>query len=267
MKSSRFFMPRVVALVFVTTSAAFAQGVYWETTVTGGPAGEQFSRSYMMPGFLKVARKSFSKTAQKSDEFSAMIVNLEKKLIITVNDKEKTYSETSFDDMEARMAQISKEATAKDEEVQQQLKAMPEEKRKMIEKMMGPMAGGTGPIEVKTSAEKKTILGYPCSKTEVVQDGKTVMSIWSTKAVKGFEALRADWKQFSQRMTAQIPGRFGKMIADGMKKVEGFPMETDMGTIVSTATKVETRAIPASTFDVPAGYKKVEDNIFGKKEN
>jgi hypothetical protein len=57
--------------------------------------------------------------------------------------------------------------------------------------------------------------------------------------------------------------RFSKMF-DEMKKIKGYPlasdMDVDMGMMKmrtdSEATEVRKGAIPASTFDVPAGYKK-----------
>jgi hypothetical protein len=261
MKALRIIRIAAFALAFaaLSSSIALAQGFYWESMNSGGPSGEHVSKTYMMPRIFKIE--------QGSGKLSAMIVDLDKKLVITINNTDKTYSETTFDEMEARMKQLGEESEAKMAELKEKMKTMPEEQRKMMEKMMGPMAGGgTGAIEVKKTGEKKAILGYSCTEANVMQGDTKILTVWVTKSVKGFDKLRADWEEFSQRMAAQMPGKFGKTIAEGMKKIDGFPMETDMGDIVSKVTKLEARSIPASTFAVPEGYKKVSEPMFRKKE-
>ncbi|HET6272967.1 MAG TPA: DUF4412 domain-containing protein, partial [Bacteroidota bacterium] len=53
-----------------------------------------------------------------------------------------------------------------------------------------------------------------------------------------------------------------KGLAEGMKKVDGFPIQTEMGQGITTlVTKVEKRSTPASEFTVPAGYKKVDSKM------
>ena len=258
MKPSRFFTFIVVSLSFVITSTLHAQGFYWESTMSGGPGGERVSKNYMMPHLFKVE--------EGSDKHTSMIVNTDKKILLTMNDADKTYSETTFDEMEARMKKMSGESDAKIEALKERLKAMPAEQRKMMEKMMGQSEGASEAIEIKNTGEKKTILGYECVKMEVRQEGETVLSVWASSAVKGFDKLKGDWEEFSRRMTPQMPGKMGKAIVEGMKKIEGFPMQTEIGTIVSTITKLEPRAIPASVFDVPAKYKKIKEPMFETKE-
>ncbi|MGE5314756.1 MAG: DUF4412 domain-containing protein [Acidobacteriota bacterium] len=258
MNGLRIRIAMIAVLLCAAASMMSAQGFYWESTLTGAPGGDHVSKSSMMPRLFKVE--------QASGKRQTIIVNLDKKVFITVNNAEKTYSETSFDQMEERMKEMGKEADRRMDELQEKMKTMPEEQRKMMEQMVGPM-NATGPVEVTQTSEKKTILGYACTKSEVRQGGKLMMSVWATKAVRGFEKMKSDWQEFSERMTSQMPGRFGKAIAEGMRKVEGFPMQTDMGSISTKVTKLESRAIPASAFEIPKGYKKVEEKMFQKKED
>jgi hypothetical protein len=251
----RFFGVLVMTLLFVLASVLKAQGFYWETTVTGAPGGDHLSRNFMTPQMFKVENDDKDKTA--------MIVNLDKKLIIMINGDDEEYSEITFDEMEAHMKKVE----AKMAEMQKSLKDMPEGQRKMMEKMMGPMAGGDGPITFKGSAEKKTILGYKCGKVDVQQGDKTIISLWVTKAVPGFDRLRPQWEEFSRRMMGSMPGNFAKGMSEAMKKIEGFPLETTIGDIVSTITKLDERAIPASTFDVPTGYDKVKSKLLKDDED
>ncbi|HLP17813.1 MAG TPA: DUF4412 domain-containing protein [Bacteroidota bacterium] len=255
MKSSRISTGgRIIAMLFLVTGLVCAQGFYWETTVTGAPGGDRISKSYISQRIFKIEQEDKDKTA--------MIVNLDKKLIITINGDDEEYSEITFEQLEAHM----KKMEAKMEQMQKQFKEMPEAQRKMMEGLMGPLAGGSGPIVVKRSAEKKTILGYACGKVDVQQGDKTIVTLWATNMVKGFDKIRADWDEFSTRMAAMMPGSLGKGMTEGMKKVGGFPLETIMGSIVSTVTKLEERAIPAATFDVPAGYDKVDSELLKHDE-
>jgi len=256
MKSVRkIFAVLAMTLFFVLSTILQAQGFYWETTVTGAPGGDHLSRNYMTPRMFKVEHEDKDKTAS--------IVNLDKKLFITINGDDEEYSEVTFDEMEAHM----KKAEAKMAEAQKSFSEMPEAQRKMMEKMMGSMAGGDSPITIKGSAEKKTLLGYTCGKVDVQQGDKTIITLWVTKAVPGFARIRPQWEEFSRRMVGSMPGNFAKGMIEAMKKVEGFPLETKLGDIVSTITKLDERAIPASTFDVPAGYEKVKSELLKDDED
>lgn len=256
MKTTQRFLVLAAVFCAVFSTPLFAQGFYWESSVSGAPGGERSAKNYMMPKMFKMV--------QEGQE--TIITDLDKKLVIRVHDADKTYSVMTFDEMEARMKQAGGGTDARMEEMQAKMKEMPEEQRKMMEKMMGPMAGGGGPIEVKKSAEKKTIAGYVCTKFEIIQGERPIMAVWATKDVKGFGTMRNDWEEFSRRMTEQIPGKMGKGIAAGMKKIDGFPMETEIGPVVSTVTKIEQRSTPASAFAAPAGYTKVDDPLLKAKE-
>ena len=257
MKTTRSLIVLTAIFCAAFSPRLFGQGYYWESTISGGPAGEQTVKNYMMPKLFKVVQTG---TGQ-----GTIITNLQKKIILRVHDADKTYSEMTFAEMEAAMKKMGGQADAKMEELQAKMKEMPEEQRKMMEKMMGPMAGGGGAVEVKKSEETKTIAGHPCTKFEIVQGERTIMTIWATKDLKGFGTMRTDWEELSRRMTEQMPGQMGKGIAAGMKKIDGFPMQTEIGPMISTVTKIEQRSTPASAFEAPAGYKKINEPLFEKK--
>ena len=61
-------------------------------------------------------------------------------------------------------------------------------------------------------------------------------------------------------------GRWGGRLAAAMENLDGFPMETIIGGMSSTVTKVEKKAIPASEFEIPAGYTKVSpEELMGRQ--
>jgi hypothetical protein len=254
MKTTRSFLVLALFLFVSMSSRLSAQGFYWESTMSGGPMGDHVSKNYMMPKMFKVDQ----------DGQQSIITNLDKKMVFIVNHQQKTYSEMTFDSMQARMKQAGGANEARMEELQAKMKDMPEEQRKMMEKMMGPMAGGQGSVEVRKTDSTKTIAGLSCTKFDIIQGEKTIMTVWATTGIKGFNKLRADWEEFSARMTDQMPGQMGKSIAAGMKKIEGFPMETQIGGIVNTVTKIEQRSTPASVFTVPSDYTKTVEAEDGK---
>jgi hypothetical protein len=158
----------------------------------------------------------------------------------------------------AEMEATTKQAMGQLEELKKQMKDMPPEQRKAMEKMLGStgMGGASkSKIEVTNTGEKKTISGYSCVKYILKEDGKEFGTIWTTSGLAGYDAMKKDMKKFSERLMAQMPK--GKELVDAMKKIEGFPIQTTLGNVVSTVTKVEKKAIARSEFEVPAGYKKV----------
>jgi hypothetical protein len=194
------------------------------------------------------------KMFKQSMENNASIFRLDKEVMYIINNKDKEYTEMTFAEMEA----ATKQAMGQMEAFKKQLKDMPPEQRKAMEKMLGNSAmGGTAKtkIDAKNTGEKKTINGYSCVKYILKEDGKEITTVWTTAQVPGYSGMQKDMKKFSERLMAQMPK--GKALAEAMKKVEGFPIQTIMGNITSTVTKVEKKAIAKGEFEVPAGYKKV----------
>ena len=238
-----------LGLAFLIGLAAYGQGMYWETRMTGH-GQESMTKMYAMPKMFKTT---------ESDEGDAVIVRLDKELIYQINAKEKTYSEMTFAELEVMMKKMGGKMDDAMAQMQEKMKDMPEEQRKMMEQMMGGRMPGKkdAKVDVKNTGETKTISGFSCTKYVVSQDGKEAMTLWATKEVKDFGALRKDWEEFSKRIMAMNPMGM-KGLAEGMKKVDGFPIQTEMGQGITTlVTKVEKRSTPASEFTVPAGYKKV----------
>jgi hypothetical protein len=243
--------------------SAFGQGLYWESTRTGSMMGEKSEtvKYYYTPKKFKSAT---------GDSGHVAILRLDKEVMIMLNPKEKTYSEISFADMEKMVKKSSAQMDEKMAELQEKLKNMPEEQRKMVEQMMGNKMPGMkkeSKVEVVKSGDTKKISGYSCSKFVVNQDGKELLTVWATKDVKDFETIRKDMEEFRQRMAAMNPV-MRKGFTEGLKNIDGFPIETDMGdTMKEVVTKVEKKSIAASEFEIPGGYKKVKSPMMEGKED
>jgi hypothetical protein len=258
MRHSR--LQSLAVLVILGALGAHAQGLYWEATTTfsGLGAQERHSKVYYMP-------KMYKETSDLGNEIS--MIRIDKELFITVNTKDKTYTEMTFAEMEGMMKQAGRALNDKMAAMQEKLKSMPEEQRKMVEKMMGgAMAkGGDQPVEVRKGTEKETISGFSCTKNIIVSNGKELCTIWTTTDVAGLDRMAGELKDFLRRIAATIPMN-GKLLAEGYKGIEGFPVQTEMAMFTRTVTKVEKRSTPAAEFEVPAGYKKVKSKIMELKE-
>ncbi len=254
----RTFLLAAVALALSAGVAlsSFAQGIYWESTTSGGPMGDKTvaSRTYYMPKMIKV----------ESDQNGDVILfRFDKEMMYTIQPKDKTYSEMTFAEMEQAMKNMASKTNPKMAELQEKMKNMPEAQRKMMEKMMGAMPGQAGEtkFEVQKTGDKKTVTGYNCTKYVITQDGKDFMTIWATKDVPGFDAMKNDLQDYSNRMMQMSPG-YMKGLVEGMKKIEGFPLETDMMQgMTNVVTKFEKRSTPVAAFEVPAGYTKVKSKL------
>jgi hypothetical protein len=246
MTTSGFRSTVILVLSLVVAAVATAQGLHWSSTTT--TMGKELKNEfYLMPKMMKTV----------TAEHEALVLRLDKKMIYEINPSAKEYSEMTFDDFDQLIQKVKAKTTAMQDKMKDQMKNMPEAQRKMMEQMMG---GQEAAATTKNTGETKDIAGHTCTKYIISQGDKEVMTVWSTQDVKEFGALRKDYEEFAKRVMGNAPGLtkvFGEMM-----KVQGFPMETQMGTMMDqTVTSVEKRSTPASEFEVPAGYKKVKSKL------
>ncbi len=241
----------IVLCILGLAISAVAQGLYLESTISGA-IGERHEQMWAIPKKMKGVSKETGET---------YIVRLDKELFITLDPAEKTYTEMTFAEMEAMMKKVGGKMDARMAEMKKKLADMPEEQRKMVEQMMGDKMGGASEakIEVQKTGEKKKLSGFTCTKFVATQDGNEIMTLWATKDVSGFDAMKKDWEEFGKRMMAMNP--MGKGLGDAFKQVDGFPIQTELRGMTSTVTKIEKKTAPASEFEVPAGYKKVQSKM------
>ncbi|MBN1397807.1 MAG: DUF4412 domain-containing protein [Bacteroidetes bacterium] len=239
----------LTVLIAIAVSSAVSQGLYWEsiTKMSMGDNKEMQSSMYYAPKMFK-----------SSTGNNITIFRLDKKMIYMIDNQKKEYTAMTFSEMEASVKQANKQLEA----LQEQMKNMPAEQRKQMEKMMGGMGMGakSSKIDVKKTGEKKTICGYSCVKYVINENGKEAGVVWTTTGVTGIGGLEKDMKEFSQRMAAQMPK--AKEMMEAFKKIEGFQLETTISGISTTVTKIEKKSIPAGEFEIPAGYKKVVQQKF-----
>ncbi len=240
-----------LCLALLVSFSALGQGLYWESTTTGGPMGDKgsLSQNYAMPKMFKIVSPT-----------KIMILRMDQEKIYDADPAKKTYSEMTFAEMEA----YAKKASDKMAQFQEKIKNMPPEQRKQMESLGALMGGADKPVEIKATGDTKTISGFACTKYVMTRGGKDLSTMWVTKDVAGFDNLRKDWMEFGKRM-ATLTNMTG--LGDAYQKMDGFPIETDMdmmGKMTTIVTKVEKKSTPASEFAVPDGYTKTESPMMQK---
>lgn len=202
----------------------------------------------------------------------AFVLDLNNETVTQVNYRERSYTTAKVQEYAQMIQAAIKSATSALDEA---LKDLPPEQREMMEKMMqSGMPQGKGKsepcpeprIEMRKTGQQAPIAGHPSIKYEVMSDGKPESEMWIAKGISAWKEL--DPKKLDRIMTElamAAPGcglsqgrqaGFGKDNAWKLAN-EGYAVKTvDLGGTGTTVevTKAETRAIPASEFQPPAGF-------------
>jgi hypothetical protein len=244
---NRRFLTIVVALVSVClASTAYAAPQFFKSdltlrateTASSGRGGDRTTTvtTYMSGGVVK----------RSSSDGNDTILRLDEGKMVIVDNNKKTYSEVTFQEMQAMMDAAGAPA-----------QNLPPEAAAAMQKMMGGAA--TTPITVTKTGPGEPIAGYATEKYQVT--GPMAMEIWAAPDLKVppqfYDAIKV-------RMPRNPMFDMGKLY-DEMKKIGGYPLKQNTtmtmmnveakSTMVVTA--VDKTPIPKTTFDVPVGYKKV----------
>ncbi len=112
-------------------------------------------------------------------------------------------------------------------------------------------------VKIKKTGKREAILGYPCEEF-IVEEDNEVTQLWGTSKLGDFYSNLI--KSFGH-----IEGRETESSSNGWEKeleaLKIFPLKIismEDGIVKQTqeVTKIESKSIPTSTFDVPKGYTK-----------
>jgi hypothetical protein len=189
----------------------------------------------------------------------------------------KTYLEMS----PAAMAPVAAKMDAATAMIKQKLAALPEAQRKQLEAMIakrmgGPAAAASPPpaTTYQKTGDARQLGAWSCTPFHVTVSGKFGSDVCIAKlddvgltrddlsAFASFAAFMGKVRSAMSRFNAPIT----TMDLDSMAKAigfVGFPIQTSAkvgiaGRIVTTLKSVDHRDAPAGTFDIPAGYSKVD---------
>ncbi len=255
-KKAIIYVTMLLFVISFLSLAAFAQKKfegYWESQIVTD------SSMPMQQGKKTEQQKSFYKFGRwKNDNLTnqqTMIFRFDKELAWTINHKDKTYSELTFDQMQQGM---KKAKSAMAEAMKDMDPAEREQMKKMMRDKMGGMMGeeGTLAVSFEPTAKKKTIQGYDCHLVIMKMGDKPMIEMWLTDKFN----IGDDFIKTYQKM-----GLFKGDVATNFN-LKGFPIYTvldmDMGMgkmkTETTVIKIVSTSISDSEFELPKGYKKIE---------
>jgi hypothetical protein len=188
-----------------------------------------------------------------------------------IDGKKKEYSVITPQDIEAMKARLQeqmKKAEPQLKQMQEQMKNLPPEMRAKMEKMMGGVASA---VNVQKGPGTRTIAGYACDEWSVSIGEVTKTEQCNTMALPFPVQVWDRYKDFADSMKSMFSS-MGPMakgasdMAEKFKTMKGIPLASKTTTSVlgktsvhsMEVTEIKKGAIPASAWQIPADYKKVE---------
>jgi len=137
----------------------------------------------------------------------------------------------------------------------------------LMEKMMG---GPLGEVTLKKTGTSRKVAGYACDEYAIAMGENLRYDVCAAPALQPpqhyFDALKSPFA-----VMGPMSRRFDRVFEE-MKKIKGFPVAMSSTIKVMTvrsetkseATDIKKGPVPASAFEIPAGYRK-KDSPFKKK--
>jgi hypothetical protein len=247
------FSNLTLAALFLAGAATVASAASDDLTIVskhtqdGKPAGT--STSYLGSDHVRMGAAEGHET----------IVDLKTGVMTTLDGKKKTYYTVTKQDMEQMAAKLKE-------------KMNDPETKKAMEAMAQMTAGMATSSDVKKTGVTRTVAGFRCEEWAITMGGVSTIKECVTSDLQYPVRSFAAYKEFSESMKSVMSG-FGPMaksgaeLAEKMKAIKGYPVATSsvievMGHRISTeneVTDVRHGSIPDSTWEIPAGYTKVEN--------
>jgi len=176
----------------------------------------------------------------------------------------------------ATMEAVGKKLSDAMDRMKEQMAKLPPEQRAQMEQAMGQAGMGMGAgvpgkphtVDVANTGKADNVSGYACKIWDVTRDGKLdqQLCVAPYSALPGKENLQELFASFSkvfEEIAKNVPMLSGMMANEfsALTKVGGFPVRQrsyEDGKLEDDETLVKEwreEAIPASMFELPAGYK------------
>jgi hypothetical protein len=193
----------------------------------------------------------YSKNAVKmaTSDGTDTIIRFDSKTLVTIDNKKKTYTEMTFEQMQQMLNKLGAQLGQNAEQME------------AAKKMMG--LSDTS-VSVSKAGAGETIAGYSTEKYLVTM-GPITVEIMAAPSLKVPGA-------YYDALKIQAPANpiiDMNQLFDEMKKIDGIPLKTltsikvmnmEMKTS-KVVDSIEKGAVAASVFEIPAGYKRVEPNL------
>ena len=235
-------------------------GVYVETVDHNRSTNstELKQKMYVQNGLGRIADSAGRVTLIKGDT------------LYFIDDKEKSY--VVFD--KATMQQLAEKLNAEMAKIKEQLASLPPEQRAQMEQMMGGAMGGAmdgdkkWTVDATDTGKSDKVDGRACKLWNITRNGELdeqvcVVPYTALPGKEDFQKVFASFARSFEEMAKSIPMFAGKMDNEfsAQAKTNGFPVRrqafvgdnlSDVESLVKTWRE---EAIPASMFEIPAGYK------------
>jgi hypothetical protein len=196
-------------------------------------------------------------------------VILKDTVLYIIDDSHKTYTEMD----KATMKNAADRAGAAMKQLQERLKNMPPEQRAQMEKLMGDkvpgMSGGKpDTYTVADTGKSETVEGRKCHLWNLLRNQKMSeeLCVVPFSSLPGKEDFQKSFRELAEAFSGMASGLAG--VGESIKarnSIDGYPVRIrhfdDNGNprgMESVLTKWAEEALPAATFDIPAGYTRKE---------
>ena len=195
---------------------------------------------------------------------------LKNSILYVIDDKKKTYMEMDKE----TMRKGSEQAGAAMKQMQDRMAKMTPEHRAQMEKAMGGhlppgmMSGKPDIWDVKNTGKTDTSEGRKCTIWTLSKNGKLheELCVVPFSSLPGKEDLEKTFKQLAESFAGMASGLPGAGdAAKARNSINGYPVRTRFfepggaeRAIETVVTKWVEESVPATTFEVPAGYAKKE---------
>jgi len=214
----------IIFLMFVLLSgvsiAQFEGAIDMKVTMQDEGKSHQMLYTMMVKKNLMAAN---IKGEDKENIESKFIFRGDKKVLWIVNDAEKVYLEYSLKDEQKPSAKETEKSN----------------------------------VKVKKTGKKETILGYPCEEV-IVEEGNEVTHLWGTTKLGDFysDLMKSFGYVEGEEASSGSSGWEAELEALKIFPLKIISMENGQVKQTQEVTKIESKSIPVSTFEVPKGYTK-----------
>ncbi len=216
--------------------------------------------------------------ASGRDSQATMIYRGDRREMVVIDHGNESYFVMDRETMKAMSGQMSQAM----KQMQEALKKVPAEQRAMVEKMMKQRMPAMQPprrpaSELRKTADRADLRGYPCVKYEVLREGRKIRELWVTdwSNVEGagevadvFRDMAAFFSEMLESFSSGTGPGLSQTVGDNvfqhMNELDGFPVVTknygNDGSLKSESVlrSAKHRAVEPGEFEPPAGYKRRE---------
>jgi hypothetical protein len=244
----------LIALAALVTNPALA-GVYVETVDHDLKSGKTTlsQKMYVQDGNGRFVDAEGRATLIKDGTFHI------------VDDADKSYVAVD----KATMEQLAKKISAAMEQMKEQIAQLPPEQRAQMEQMMPGAGGQKWTVDALDTGKTDTVDGRVCRLWDIQRNGELddqicVVPYSALPGKENFQPVFANFAKVFEEIAKSVPMLSGMMSNEfsALSKVNGYPVRTRayengrLGDDEQLMKVWREEPIPASMFEIPAGYKK-----------